>query len=92
MLILCIFVLKTKYDADKSDSEKKTPDTTRLVKKTDCSAKITEIEGQIPSISCLATNAALTAVKNKIPDVSSLANKTDYNDKISEIEKKNLLS
>ena len=47
---------------------------------------------KLPSISCLATNAALTAVKNKIPDVSSLAKKTDYNDKISEIEKKNLLS
>ena len=43
----------------------------------------------MPSISELATNAALTAVENKIPDVSSLIKKTaDYNTKISEIEKK----
>ena len=34
----------------------------------------------------MATNSALTAVKNKIPDVSSLVKKTDYNKKISGIE------
>ena len=57
------FVLKTKYDTDKSelekknkDSEKKIPDTRGLVKKTDYSAKITEIESKIPTISGLATN------------------------------------
>ena len=45
------FVLKTKYDADKSDleknisdTEKRIPDTSGLVKKTDYSSKITEIE------------------------------------------------
>ena len=38
-------------------------------------AKITEIEGKIPSITGLATNSALTAVENKIPDVSSLVKK-----------------
>ena len=43
---------------------------------------------KIPSISGLATNAALAAVENKIPDVSSLVKKTDYNTKVSEIEKK----
>ena len=37
-----------------------------LLKKTDYNAKITEIEIKIPSISGLATSAALTAVKNKI--------------------------
>ena len=42
------------------------------LKKTDFDAKITEIEGKIPSITGLATNSALTAVENKIPDVSSL--------------------
>ena len=47
-----------------------------LLKKTDYKAKMTEIEGKIPSISGLATNAALTTVENKIPDV-----------KITEIEK-----
>ena len=59
------FVLKTKYDTDKSELENKIPDTSGLVKKTDYNAKITEIEGKIPSISGLATNAALTAVGNK---------------------------
>ena len=37
--------------------------------------KITEIESKIPSISGLATNAALTAIENKIPDISSLVKK-----------------
>ena len=58
------------------------------LKKTDFNAKVTEIEGKIPSISGLATNSAVTAVSNKIPDVSSLVKKTDYNRKISEIENK----
>ena len=49
--------------------------------------KISEIESRIPSISGLATNAALTAVENNIPDVSSLVEK-HYNTKISEIEMK----
>ena len=43
-----------------------------MVKKTDFNAKVTEIDGKIPSISGLATNSALTAAENKIPDVSSL--------------------
>ena len=40
------FVLKTKYDTDKSEIENKIPDTSGLVKKTDYNAKITEIEGK----------------------------------------------
>ena len=74
------FVLKTKYDTNKSDLEKKISDadkkirdTSGLVKKSDYSAKISEIESKIPSISGLATNAALTAVE--IPDVCSLVKK-----------------
>ena len=67
---------------------KKIPDTSGLVKKTDFSFKITEIEGKIPSISGLATNSALTAIENKIPNVSGLVKKTGYNTKISETEKK----
>ena len=39
------FVLKTKYDTDKSELENKIPDTSGLVKNTDCNTKITEIEG-----------------------------------------------
>ena len=70
---------------------KKTPDTSRFVKKTtDYNAKITEIENKIPSINGLATTAALTAIENKIPDVSNLVKKTDcdYDAKISDIENK----
>ena len=81
------FVLKTKYDANKSELEKKTPDTSGIVKKIDYNAKITELENRIPSISGLAANAALTAVENNIADVSSLG-KRDYDTKISEIERK----
>ena len=46
-----------------------------MLKKSDCNAKITEIEGKIPSISGLSTNAALTAVEDKIPNISSLVKK-----------------
>ena len=37
------FVLKTKYDTDKSELENKIPDTSNLVKMTDYNTKITEI-------------------------------------------------
>ena len=53
----------------------KIPNVSNLVKKTDLNAKITEVEGKIPSITGLATNSALTAVENKIPDVSSFVKK-----------------
>ena len=69
------FVLKTKYDTDKSDLEKKIPNISGLVKKTDYNAKITEIKSKIPSISGLATNSVLTAVENEIPDVGNLFKK-----------------
>ena len=39
-----------------------------------------------PSITNLATTAALPAVKNKIPNVSNLVKKADYAEKIKEIE------
>ena len=66
------FVLKTKYDTDKSELENKISDTSDLVKKTDYNAKIAKIEGKIPDVRNLVTKAALTAVENKIPDVSNL--------------------
>ena len=84
------FVLKTKYDADKTELEKKIPDTSNLVKKSDYNAKVGEIEGKIPSISGLVTTSALTAVENKIPSVSNLAKKTDYDKKLVSL-KRNLL-
>ena len=63
------FVLKTKYDRDKSDIKNKIPDTSGLVKKTDYNAKTTEIEGKIPIICGLATNTELTADETKIPNI-----------------------
>ena len=38
------FVLKTKYDTDKSELENNIPDTSDLVKMTDYNTKITEIK------------------------------------------------
>ena len=82
------FVLKTKYDTDKSELENKMRDTSGLVKKTDYDAKITEIEGKIPNVSNLATKTTLTTAENKIPSVSDFVKKADYNTKVTEIENK----
>ena len=68
------FVLKTKYQTDKIETEKKIPDVTDFVKK----VKLTELENKIPDISNLVTKIALTSVENKIPSVSNLVNKVDY--------------
>ena len=62
--------------------DKKIPDTSGLVKKADCNAKITEIESKIRSISGLATAAALSAVENKKPNVSNLVKKNRFVHKI----------
>ena len=76
------FVLKAKYDTDKSnlekkisDADKKIPVNSRLVKKRDYDAKITETEIRILSISDLDANAALTGVESKIIDIISLIKK-----------------
>ena len=61
------FVLKTKYQTEKTELEKKNPDVTDFVKK----AKLPELENKIPDVSSVATKTALTAVENKILDVSS---------------------
>ena len=82
------FVLKIKYDADKSELEKIVANISDLVKKADYNSKITEIEGTILDVISLAIKTGLTTVENKIPDFSSLVKKTDYNTKITEIEKK----
>ena len=65
------FVLKTKYNSDKTDLEKKIPNVTDFVEK----AKFTELENKILDISSLATKTALTTVENKIPDVAILLRK-----------------
>ena len=79
------FVLKAKYDTDKSELENKSLDTSGLAKKTDYDSKITDIEGKIPDISGLATKTALNTVENKMPSLSSLVKKTDYDTKVTEI-------
>ena len=80
------------YDTDKSEIKKKIPNTSGLVKKVDYTAKITETENNIPSISGLATNSALTAVENKMLDVSSsLVKKTGYNTKVLKLKRKLLI-
>ena len=86
--------MKTKYNIDTSDLEKKIsdvdkkiPDISGVVKELDYS-KITEIESKIPSITGLSTTSVLTAVENKIPNVNILIRKTDYDTKISETGKK----
>ena len=65
------FVLKNKYQTDKTEIEKKIPDVTDFVQK----AKLTELENKIRDVSSLATKTALIAVGNKIPSVSSLVKK-----------------
>ena len=72
------FVLKIKYQTNKTELEKKIPDVTYFVKV----AKLTELENKIPDISKLATKT----VENKIPSVSNLVNKTNYDTKITNIE------
>ena len=63
--------LKTKYQTDKTELEKKISDLSNLVKK----AKLTELGNKIPDVSSLATKTALTAVESKKPSVSSLIKK-----------------
>ena len=60
------FVLKTKYQTEKTVLEKKILQVSNLVKK----AKLTELD-----VNSLATKTAITAVENKIPSVSSLVEK-----------------
>ena len=78
------FVLKTNYNADKTELEKRTPNVTDFVKK----AELTDLKNKILDVSSLATKTALDATENEIPSVSNLVNKTDYNTKITKIENK----
>ena len=63
------FVLKTKYETDKTELENKIPDVINPVKKT----KLTELENKIPNISNVATKTA--TVESKIPSISNLVKK-----------------
>ena len=79
-------ILKTKYQTDKTELEKKIPDVTDFVKK----PKLTEIENKIPSVSRLVTKTTLTAVENKIPNISNLVKKQIIAKKLLSL-KRNLL-
>ena len=79
------FVLKTKYNKDKSEPEKNSWCNLSCKKK---KKKITEIEGKIPDISGLATKTALTVIENKIPDVSSLNKKMFTTQKLVKLKRK----
>ena len=81
------FVLKTKYNTDKTELEKKIPDVSNLVKKT----KLTELESKIPDISNLATTNVLAAVENKIPSVSNLVRKQITTQKLLKLKKSLLI-
>ena len=59
------FVLKTKYDADKTELGKQILILVSLLKKSEYNAKVSEIEGKIQIICGLVTASALTAVENK---------------------------
>ena len=48
-------------------------------------AKISDVKGETPTITNLATSSALTGGKNKIPTVNKLNKKTEYKAKINEI-------
>ena len=83
------FVLKTKYDADKSEIEKKVLILVNLLKKQITIMKLLKLKIKYLIISGLVANPALTAVEDKIPDISSLVKTTtDNNKKITETENK----
>ena len=67
------FVWQTKYNADKTELEKKIPNVTGFVKK----GNLTELENKNPDVSSLATKPALTVAENKIPSVRNLVNETN---------------
>ena len=65
------FVLKAKYNTNKTELEKKIPNVTDFVKK----AKFTEIGNKIPDVSSLATKMGLATIENKTPSVCNLVKK-----------------
>ena len=78
------FVLKTNYDTDKAELEKKIPNISNLAIKT----ALTTVENKIPDTSNLATKALVNKVENRIPNISNLATKaalTTVEDKIPNI-------
>ena len=89
------FVLKTKYDTDKSDLEKEISDADKIILilldplKIDYNAKMTVLKKTY--ISGLATNSAANAIENKIPDVSSLVKKHIMIQRLVKLKRKLLI-
>ena len=67
--------VKIKNIEDKLPITNNIEDVFNLASNTALNAKINEIKNKIPSITNLATMAALTTVENKIPSVSNLYKK-----------------
>ena len=84
------FVLKTKYDTDKSESENKIPDISGLVKKTDYDVKIWKIKDKTPNATNLGTKTALTTIENKYLMLVVLLKKQIVTLKLQKL-KKNLI-
>ena len=95
------FVLKSDYDADKTELENKIPDVSGFASKTALPAveyripsisnlvtktALSTIENKIPDVSNLETRASLTTVENKIPSISNLVKKTDYDLKLEKLK------
>ena len=76
------FVLKTRYQTDKTELENKIPYVTDFVKK----AKLNQLENKIPDVSSLGTKTSLTAVENKIPSVSNLVKKQTITLKLQKLK------
>ena len=66
------FILKSDYDADKTELGNKIPDVSSFASKT----ALATVENKIPSITNLATKTALSTIENKIPNIIILATKT----------------
>ena len=67
------FVLKTKYDTDKSELENKIPENSGFVTNLATKTALITVENKKPDVRGLATKTALTGVENKILDISNLA-------------------
>ena len=78
------FVLKNKYQTDKTHLEEKIPDVTDHV-------NLTELENKIADVSSLATKSALTVVENKIPSVSGLVKKQTITLKLVSLKRNSLI-
>ena len=76
------FVLKSKYDTDKSELVNKIPNTGGLVKKADYDSNISEINGKILNVTNLASKTALTTVETalttdtKVTEIENKLNKS----------------